>query len=58
MREEDILQLVRETFAEEISTSCSETVLGLESQIDGKDEFMSSLYKKLKVLFDNNDLSK
>jgi len=56
--EKDILKLVEETFGEEISTSCAETVLGLESWIDGKEEFMEKLAEKLKLLFDESDLSK
>ena len=58
MTEKDILKLVKETFDEEISTSCAETVLGLESWIDGKEVFMEKLAEKLKLLFDENDLSK
>ena len=58
MTEKDILKLVEETFSEEISTSCSETVLGLVSWIDGKEAFMEKLAEKLKLLFDDNDLSK
>jgi hypothetical protein len=58
MTEKDILKLVEETFCEEISTSCAETVLGLESWIDGKEEFMEKLAEKLKLLFDESDLSK
>jgi hypothetical protein len=49
----DILKLVEETFGEEISTSCAETVLGLESWIEGKEAFMNKLAEKLKLLFDN-----
>jgi len=58
MTEKDILKLVEETFGEEISTSYAETVLGFESWIDGKEEFMEKLAEKLKLLFDENDLSK
>ena len=58
MTEKDILKLVEETFSEEISTSCTETVLGLESWIDGKEAFMEKLTEKLKLLFYENDLSK
>ena len=58
MSEKDILKLVEETFSEEISTSCVETLLGLESRIDGKEAFMEKLAEKLKLLFDENDLSK
>ena len=58
MTEQDILKLIEETFGEEISTSCAETVLGLECWIDGKEAFMKKLAEKLKLLFDDNDLSK
>ena len=58
MTEKDILKLVEETFGEEISTSCTETGLGFESCIEGKEAFMQKLAEKLKFLFDDNDLSK
>lgn len=58
MNEKDIIELVLETFDEEISVGCAETILGLESWIDGKDSFELSLKSKLKKLFDENDLSK
>jgi|LakMenE18May11ns_1017448.scaffolds.fasta_scaffold8526199_1 hypothetical protein len=58
MTEKDFLKLVEETFSEEISTSCEVTLLGLESWIDGKEQFMEKLAKKLKLLFDDNDLCK
>jgi hypothetical protein len=45
---EEFLKIVEETFNEEISSSCAETVLGLESWIDGKDNFITSLRKKNK----------
>lgn len=54
MEVKDILKLVEETFSEEISTSCTETVLGLESWIEGKEEFMKSLSEKLELLLKNN----
>ncbi len=47
MNEKDILKLVEETFDEEISSS--------EGQ---KEEFLKSLSVKLKVLFEDSDLSK
>jgi len=53
MKTEDILKvmsLVHETFDEEISTSASETVFGIESWIDGKDKFFENLEEKLKLL--------
>ena len=42
-----ILKIVEETFDEEISSSCSETLLGLTSWIDGKEEFMKRLAERL-----------
>ncbi len=50
MTAQDILDIVKETFKEEISTSCSETVLGLESCIVGEDNF----YKELQKKFESN----
>ena len=55
MKEEDILELVRTTFDEEISSYAFESCLGIESYIEGKDEFMKSLSIKLKTLFGEND---
>ena len=49
MKTEDILKLVKETFEEEISSSASESALGLESHIDGKEEFLKRLEEKLKM---------
>jgi hypothetical protein len=48
MEIKDILKIVSETFGEEISTSCSETILGLESHIEGEEDFLKSLEAKLK----------
>ena len=58
MTEDDILKIVKEAFDEEISSSASETLLGLESHIEGEKEFFEKLREKLKILFDENDLSK
>ena len=55
---EDILKLVEETFDEEIFTSHFESILGIESVIEGKDEFMKKISIKLKKLFDENNLYK
>ena len=54
MKEVDILKIVSETFDEEISSSCSDTILGLMSSIDGKDSFMQSLKDKLNISSKNN----
>ena len=58
MTEKDILKIVEETFDEEISTWSAETILGLESGIDGKEEFFKILKSKLSILFEENDLTK
>jgi hypothetical protein len=58
MKEEDVLKIVEETFSEEISSSCSQTLLGLESCIEGKEQFIEKLAEKFKMLFSDNDLSK
>lgn len=58
MDEKDILKIVEDTFNEEIYSSTSETILGLESQIEGKEEFMKNLSDKLKILFLKNNQSK
>ena len=58
MKPADVLKIVKETFSEELSSSASMTVLGLESRIEGESQFMESLEKKLNLLFDENDLSK
>jgi len=50
---DDILKLVKETFDEEISSDTFETILGIESYIIGKDDFMESLSIKLKNLLEN-----
>ena len=54
MKDIDILKLVEETFDEEISSSCSETVLGLECWIDGKEKFMERLKEKIRDLISKN----
>ncbi len=58
MDEKDILKIVEDTFNEEIYSSTSETILGLKSQIEGKEEFMKNLSDKLKILFLKNNQSK
>ncbi len=46
--EKDILKIVETLFDETISSSSSETALGLESWIEGKDDFLKELSIKLK----------
>ena len=45
-----IMKLVKETFDEEISTFANETVIGLESGIDGKESFYEKLKEKLEKI--------
>jgi hypothetical protein len=49
-----ILEIVRETFNEEISTPCYQTILGLESYIEGENEFFKKLKEKLESLLSKN----
>jgi hypothetical protein len=56
MTEDSILKIVKEAFDEEISSSASETVLGLESHIEGEKEFFEKLKDKLKILCDQEDI--
>lgn len=58
MDEKDILKIVEDTFNEEIYSSASETILGLESKIEGKGEFMKNLSEKLKLMFQKDNQSK
>jgi len=48
MTTEEILKIVNETFDEEISASGAITILGLESYIDGKEEFLKKIAEKVK----------
>lgn len=47
MEIEKILKIIEETFDEEISSWSAETLLGLESGIEGKEEFLKKLKEKL-----------
>lgn len=58
MNQEDILKIVEEAFDEEISSMAFQSSLGLESEIQGKNEFMEKIKEKLNNLFNENDLSK
>lgn len=44
---DQIIKLVEETFDEEISVTSAETVFGLQSWIEGKEEFLRKLSEKL-----------
>ena len=44
---EQILELVRESFSEHVSSSASETVLGLESHLEGTEDWEKDLREKL-----------
>jgi hypothetical protein len=52
MLEKDILELVSQLFDEHIYSSCNETILGLESEVEGKKDFMLDLELKLEKLID------
>ena len=54
MTDKDILNIVLETFNEEISSDAVETLLGIESYITGKEDFMKSLECKLKKLLEKD----
>jgi hypothetical protein len=50
MKKLEILKLVDDTFGEEVFASCTETVLGLECWIEGREKFIEELSKKLELL--------
>lgn len=52
MKKEEILRIVREAFDNNISTWTGESVLGIESGIDGKDHFFKELEERFP---DEND---
>lgn len=48
MKKEEILKIVREAFDSHISTWIGESALGIESGIDGKDDFFKEIEEKIK----------
>jgi hypothetical protein len=44
---DEIMALIKESFDDNISSSAAESALGLESYIDGKEDFYVDLKKKL-----------
>ena len=51
---EHILQIIQESFGELFSTAF-ESILGLESQIEGKEDFFKAIKEKLEKLEDTQD---
>jgi hypothetical protein len=47
MKKEEILKIVREAFDNNISTWTGESVFGVESGIDGKDDFFKELEERI-----------
>ena len=47
---EDIIKIIKDAFDENIHASASITVLGVESYIEGKDDFFKEIEEKLKNL--------
>jgi hypothetical protein len=47
MKKEEILKIVRDSFDYHISTWTGESVLGVESGIDGKEDFFEDLENKI-----------
>ena len=47
---QEIMNIINEAWSEHISSWASETVLGLESGIDGKDEFLKDVEERLNEL--------
>jgi hypothetical protein len=51
MTEDKIIKIVEEAFCEEISATASQTVLGIETSIEGKEEFFKKLREKIQLEF-------
>ena len=50
METKDIIKIVKESFNNHISSWANETILGLESGIDGKEDFLSDVEKQIEQL--------
>lgn len=55
MTTDQIIQIVEQVFSEEISSSAFESALGLESTIDGKEEFLRVLRER--IVQENNKMT-
>ena len=51
MTEDKILKVIEEAFDEEISATASQTVLGIEPSIEGREEFFKKLREKIHLEF-------
>ncbi len=51
MEKQEILKMIQEAFDNHISSSATETLLGLESRIEGKDEFFKEIKDRLIDMF-------
>jgi hypothetical protein len=49
MKKEEILKIVKEAFDNNISTWTGESALGIESGIDGKEDFFKEIEQKIKI---------
>ena len=47
---DQIMTLIEETFGEEVSSTPSESALGLESEVIGKEEFLKRMKEKLEKI--------
>lgn len=49
MEDQEILEIVKTAFANNITSWANETILGLESGIEGKDDFLNEIAEQLKL---------
>ena len=56
MEKQQILKMIQEAFDNHISSSATETVLGLESRIEGKEDFFKEIKEKLIDMFNDETL--
>ena len=56
MGKQEILRMVEDAFDKHVTSWASNTILGLESGIEGKEEFIKEVQDKLKEMFDDETL--
>lgn len=56
MEKQEILKMIQEAFDNNISSSATETLLGLESRIIGKEDFFKEIKEKLTDMFNDETL--
>lgn len=56
MEAKDILKMIETAFDNHISSSATETVLGIESYVEGKEDFYKELKEKLLIMFNDETL--